>query len=172
MIPSHSYKNITTFPTHLLLFSVLVIETHDAQMKIKIPSLLLRSLLILAITVMMNSCTEDNQLEIVAVFNTSLLNCWTHSYEEENNTEEKIYRLCDFREFGPSRYRSTYIFKEDNSCQYLVLAPNDAHYFQTGRWEWIEATQIIVIKGINNEIIQEVEVIEMEEDRLKVRYAR
>lgn len=132
------------------------------------PSLLVQYLPLIAFIGLITSCTEEVQL--VETFNTSLLNCWTHSYEEENNTEEKIYRPCDFREFGPSRYRSTYIFEEDNSCQYLVLATNDAHFFQTATWELDEQTQVIVIKGANNEVIQEIEVIELAEDQLRIRY--
>ena len=134
------------------------------------PSLVLRYLPLIAFIGLITSCTEEVQL--VETFNTRLLKCWTHSYEEENNTEDKIFRSCDFREFGPSRYRSTYIFEEDNSCQYLVLANNDAHFFQTATWELDEQTQVIVIKGANNEVIQEIEVIELAEDRLKIRYLR
>jgi hypothetical protein len=71
--------------------------------------------------------TEPSEFDIQDLYNT-----WVHSYEEQNN--QKVFRPIDYKEFPASRFRMKYIFKENNLCQWLVLAMDDAHYLQSGTW--------------------------------------
>jgi hypothetical protein len=65
-----------------------------------------------------------------------LLQHWLNSYEEEiENSDIKIYRPKNSKEFPPSRFRMQYIFSEDGKCQWYYLAPNDAHHFRDGTWK-------------------------------------
>ena len=98
-----------------------------------------------------------------------LINCWKHAYEEETPGDLKVYRPCDFMEFPPSRYRSTYIFKDNNACDYLELSPNDAHFFSTGRWEYNAETGILLIKDKNDMVLTTFAVVELAADKLVVR---
>lgn len=54
---------------------------------------------------------------------------WIHAYEEdtENNL---VYRNSETYTPPPSRFRHYFIFKENNICSSLQLAPDDAHYLK------------------------------------------
>lgn len=97
-----------------------------------------------------------------------LINCWKYSYEETTSDNSKVYRPCDSMEFPPSRFRSTFIFKENNDCEYLELAPNDAHFFKNGSWEYESESRIILIKDEGNQVIQKLVVMDLTADKLVV----
>lgn len=110
------------------------------------------------------SCETGKKTLVTA--DSLLINCWTHSYEEEGGGVEKIYRPCDYREFPPSRHRNTYIFKENDACEYLTLAPNDAHTTSNGTWEYLKASKKLIVKQENGAVLAEWEVIELAADKL------
>lgn len=61
---------------------------------------------------------------------------WTHSSEEEGPAKsEQVFRPANSKEFPPSRFRMQYKFFKNGECELLVLAPNDAHHFQAGKWQ-------------------------------------
>ena len=101
--------------------------------------------------------------------NPLLINCWKHSYEEDPSDGVDLYRPCDSMEFPPSRFRETMTFRENGECEFLVLSPNDAHYFQNGRWEFVNETQTIVIRDEHEAVVKELEVVELASGRLVVR---
>ena len=43
-------------------------------------------------------------------------------------------------EFPTVWFRDNYIFKADSVIDWLFLAPNDGHYFKTGKW-WISSPE-------------------------------
>jgi len=106
------------------------------------------------------SCKQDE------TNNSPFLNCWIHSYEEDNADEIKHYRPCDYMEFAPSRYRNSFDLKENGSCTFLVLAANDAHYSENGTWNYNAETKILQIQNEDNMIVYEFEVLEIETDKL------
>ena len=97
-----------------------------------------------------------------------LINCWIHSYEEENNVPDvpAIFRPCDYKDFGPARYRHKINLKADNQAEYLVLSPNDAHYTEEGTWEFDDVNSILRIRDQSGEIFYEYQVVEIQEDKL------
>jgi len=78
-----------------------------------------------------NSCGRN----LTSNSDSLIINCWTDSHEEATHDGSDIYRPCDFKAFPPSRYRNAFTLKEDGTCNYLVLAPDDAHHFLDGKWE-------------------------------------
>ena len=99
----------------------------------------------------------------------SLQKSWSRSYEEEISKEIQIYRPSNYKEFPPSRYREVFEFEANNVCKYLILAENDGHYMENGKWEYNESTKIIKIFNSNSEIKYEFEVVELTNDLLKLR---
>ena len=100
----------------------------------------------------------------------SLKKNWTRSYEEETSNGIQIYRPSEYKEFPPSRYRQVIGFEENNVCRYLVLADNDAHFMEKGKWEYNEKTKIIQIYNSNSEIKYKFEVVEQTNNLLKLKY--
>jgi len=94
---------------------------------------------------------------------------WSRSYEEEISKEIQIYRPSNYKEFPPSRYRQIIDIEPNNTCKYLVLAKNDGHYMENGKWEYDESTKIIKIFNSNSEITYEFEVVELTNDLLKLK---
>ncbi|HMQ48251.1 MAG TPA: hypothetical protein PKA00_14900 [Saprospiraceae bacterium] len=125
---------------------------------------LMSLLLPLLATGFMASCETGKNTLVTA--DSLLINCWTHSYEEESGGVEKIYRPCDYQEFPPSRYRNTYIFKENNVCEYLTLAPNDAHTTSNGTWAYSKTDNKLIIKQENGVVLAELGVLELAADKL------
>lgn len=65
----------------------------------------------------------------------NLFQHWVRSDEEERpGTEEQVFRPAESREFPRRRFRMAYKFAENGDCEWLYLAPNDAHTFKTGKW--------------------------------------
>jgi hypothetical protein len=103
---------------------------------------------------------DDNNIEL-------LKKEWVNSYEEKIDLI-LIYRSSDFTEFPPSRFRKRIIFLENNIYKYLVLAPNDAHYYKEGIWEYDEKLNILLITTGNNNIKAKFNVLEITENLLKL----
>ena len=94
---------------------------------------------------------------------------WTSSYEEQTvNDLTQIFRPRDYKEFPLSRYREQLKFTQDSNCSYLVLAPNDAHYFQNGKWSFVNREKnIIEILDSSGAAYKKFQVIELKQDLLK-----
>jgi|SRR5687768_1440243 len=123
-------------------------------------------LLLIGITliVLCFSCRKSSE-ELGPAF---LINCWIHSLEEQNNVQgpPDIFRPCDYKDFGPARYRHKINLKADNQAEYLVLSPIDAHYTEEGTWEFDDVNSILRILDASGEIFYEYEVLEIQEDKL------
>ena len=88
----------------------------------------------------------------------------TNSYEEQIiNDPPNIFRPSDYKEFPAARYRETLIFNQDNTCSYLVLAPNDRHYFKDGKWNLDDQGKNI----ITNTVYKKFQITELKQDILK-----
>lgn len=62
---------------------------------------------------------------------------WTHSYEEEAGaSDEQWFRPSQSREFAESWFRMRYHFEADGTCEWMWLAPNDAHEMRPGTWDF------------------------------------
>jgi hypothetical protein len=81
-------------------------------------------------------CKFSLPAQNVALDTNHLYNCWTHSAEEnEAGWEVRIYRPCTYKEFPVLRFRFTMKLRRDGSCDWLYLAPNDAHHMKSGTWQ-------------------------------------
>ena len=72
------------------------------------------------------------------------------------------------KEFSTSWFRQVYEFKSDNVCKYLVLSPNDAHYFEEGTWEYDTNDNLLKIFDQNGNSIAEYRIVELNENILKL----
>ena len=101
-----------------------------------------------------------------------LYQAWFNSYEEQESRTESIetYRPEGLKEFPPSRFRNEYIFKEDGSCQWLVLHPADAHYLKSGTWEVSPGDdQVILIYDQQHNLQKSFRIIEIQKDLLRIK---
>ena len=116
-------------------------------------------------------CCEETINPLESLIDVALL-CqeWTHSLEEQNSEESaKIFRPNAYKEFPAIRYREQLSFSQDGKCRYLVLAPNDAHYFQEGTWAFVDRPQnIIKILDPIGHLYKKLQIIELTPDLLKL----
>lgn len=92
---------------------------------------------------------------------------WYHSYEEEIDSI-KIYRPSDYKEFPPTRFRQRYILEDNNVCQYFVLDSKDAHYYESGYWNYLAENQILQILDSNSSLVDEYKILALRTDLLKM----
>ena len=121
--------------------------------------------ILLASMMVLISCETKDELTNASLIKKS----WTRSYEEENSKESEIYRPSDYKDFGISRYRQIFNFEDKNVCNYLVLAPDDGHYMESGSWEYNDITNIIKIFNSNSVVLHEFEVVLISHDLLKLK---
>lgn len=96
---------------------------------------------------------------------------WVHSREEETVDSLDIYRPKGNQEFPESWFRMKYVFVEDNTCQWLVLHPADAHYLESGTWPTSSADKRVVLLYDSTGALQEsisFRVISLQEDLLEI----
>jgi len=115
-----------------------------------------------------NDLLKVEKKEKTGMKSSKLLGCWTDSYEE-NSDNTKIYRPCNFKSFPISRFRFKMDLKEDGSCTYLYLAPNDAHSKKAGTWTFDEETKNFKILSTGKEVIREFVIAKVEEDVLQIK---
>lgn len=121
---------------------------------------------VFALFIIFTGCEDEkNEVTLESVLKGS----WTQSYEEQTSVEIEIFRHSNSKDFPLSRYRQVFIFEENNQCQYLVLAPNDAHYVESGFWEFDEKSNIIKIFNLNFELLFQFEAVEFTDSLLKLR---
>lgn len=108
-----------------------------------------------------------------------LIGSWTNSFEEqEPESGILIYRPTEFKEYSPSWYRNTFSLNSDSTCDYLVLAANDGHFFEKGTWNYDEKTNILTITYTQREmaphipkeeVVHKYEIMELGENILKLK---
>ena len=126
-------------------------------MKNKILFVLFVSVLVLA------SCNTMKNTD-----NSFLKNNWTHSYEEDKG-DVRVFKPTSSQDFAPSMYRLSFVLKENNEAQYLVLSPVDAHYMEAGQWSYNPNTHQLVITDKNDKTVHQYEVIKVTNSILRVK---
>lgn len=89
------------------------------------------------------SCGSNPEEELVR--EEFLINCWTHSMEEDLDGRFQIYRTCQSMTFPESRFRMVFDLKSDGTCEYLELSPVDAHRMVKGTWTFESGTQRLML---------------------------
>ena len=125
---------------------------------------------LLILVVIFVSCKEKSNPVSSDVDFTYFTTSWTNSFEEETiNHEIEIFRPSNYKEFPKSRYREGLIFAQDSNCSYLVLAPNDGHYFQNGKWSFVNREKNIVqILDTSGAAYKKFQIVELKQDLLKL----
>lgn len=95
------------------------------------------------ITILLISCGSDPKENMLQ--EELLINCWTHSIEEDPDGSTQIYRLCQSMVFPASRFRMTFDLKANGTCEYLELSPVDAHNMVNGTWTFDEVSQRLML---------------------------
>ena len=98
-----------------------------------------------------------------------LLKCWTNAFEEEGQDNTRIFRPCATHTFPVARYRNTFTLKENGEVEYSVLAPNDAHYTENGKWSYDSNSKKLRILNKENGVVSEYVVEELSDDLLKLK---
>ena len=115
------------------------------------------------------SCKDKSDPVEADIEIDNLYNSWTNSWEEQTSGDStKIFRPSNYKEFAISRYREVLIFNQNNTCSYLVLAPNDAHYFQNGRLTLVDQEKnIFAILDSTEQVYKKFQITELKKDLLK-----
>lgn len=117
------------------------------------------------------ACASKNpKIEPSNVKDALLQNCWIHSYEEKAGDGEEIFRLCDSKEFPPSRFRRKMDLKENHQADFLVLSPTDRHFTSNGTWTYNSEKQILLLQETSQNITLELQVISIEADKMVVKF--
>lgn len=97
------------------------------------------------------------------------LKCWANAFEEQGTDSILIFRPCATHTFPAARYRNTITFNQNGDVEYSVLADNDAHAMEQGKWTYDAQTKKLMIVNKSNAVVHEYEVVEIGEDVLKVK---
>lgn len=100
--------------------------------------------------------------------NVLLLKTWVHSYEESSDGIQ-VFRPDGSQKFPITRFRSVMELNPEGVCRYLVLAPNDAHYFATGTWSYDDKTKELKIYNISGQLYRNFVVVTLTKDILEVK---
>src|SRR5688500_11744566 len=79
-----------------------------------------------------------------------LMKCWANAFEEEGQDNTRIFRPCATHTFPIARYRNTFTLKENGEVEYSVLAPNDAHTTENGKWSYDSQSKKLQILNKDN----------------------
>ncbi len=91
---------------------------------------------------------------------------WIHSHEEDSNTE-MVYRPSNF-EFPPSRGRTGFELKSDNSCVEIGIAPADGFLESQGTWEIEEDDHLKIYINSQTKDVRIMHVTYVDKDRLVI----
>lgn len=76
---------------------------------------------------------------------------WINSVEEGTTNGELVYRPAGYKTFPALRYRHQIEFNANNKGRTLVLAANDAHYFDDITWNYDAGNRTLNFTGKNGE---------------------
>ena len=106
------------------------------------------------------SCKNDS-----AEMDPNIEGCWANAQEEG----EHLYKACDAQVFAPSRFRQTYTFNANGSCEFLVLHPADAHYTREAEWRYDSAcNEIHIIDPDSDEVLKRLRFTRLTEDSAEI----
>jgi hypothetical protein len=120
--------------------------------------IIMKKLLFFFCALTLMECNSNNILTPQKTELNNLEKQWVHSREEETDSVQ-IYRPTDYKELPASRFREVYYFEDSSECKYLVLAPNDAHYFEVGTWAYNDNNQTLVIYNSSQQTINRFKII-------------
>jgi hypothetical protein len=125
----------------------------------------MKNLIIITLTCLSLGVFAQKKKNLSETFYT----CWAASYEEDDQkTNIKVYRQCDYKDFKPSFYRQRFIFKKDGTCQVLMLGETDAHYFLDCKWTYNKKKGLVTITDGKKKVDTRFVVMKSDAEVLKV----
>lgn len=97
--------------------------------------------------------------------NISLKKCWTLA---ERGEDFQLYYPCGDARLSSSRFSPTYKFHSKDTCEYLVLSPNDGHYFKDGVYEYTPEISTLTIKSKEGDLVVKFKILDLKSANLKV----
>ena len=97
------------------------------------------------------------------------LKCWANAFEEQGKDSVLIFRPCATHTFPAARYRNTITFNQNGDVEYSMLAANDAHTIEQGKWTYDAQSKKLMIFNKSNAVVHDYDVVEIGEDVLKVK---
>jgi hypothetical protein len=61
------------------------------------------------------------------------------------------------------------VLKENGACDWLYLAPNDAHEMRPGSWKFLEESNTLKIYNEEGQEVKSFQIVEIGKDQLKWR---
>ena len=124
----------------------------------------MRIALLLLIPFLFTACNQPKYKEPVP---SELFQHWKHSYEEQvSQGNEAVYRPANFMSFPASRFRMSYIFKPNGTCQYLQQSPIDAHSMKPCRFTYDNRIIKIYALDADETLIKTLQVLTALKNRL------
>ena len=124
-----------------------------------------RALLLFSCAALLIGCGKNSGPDTLCNA-TDLSGHWVHSYEEDAGGP-MTFRPADYKVFPHSRYRQQYIFKEDGTCEWYYLAPDDGHHFREGTWH-CDAQDNSVLHIDQNGLDVQYRILELTDDLLRM----
>lgn len=111
------------------------------------------------------SCLSCNKKEVQETqFDFLFQNTWVHVVEDISEFE--VFKNKQSHVFQPTWFRFEFTLKKGGTCDYLVLAPNDAHYFTTGKWRFIQQDLNLQILDLQGNIIHNFRIEDLDSETL------
>lgn len=130
---------------------------------------LLMKRITLILIIFLQFCSRNSN-PINSLMSKSFYNSWTHSFEENpTNSNEQVYRISDSQKFPGSPFRNVYNFKDDGTCEWLVLHPSDAHYMEPATWKLNPTTNIVTISNLIGIDVVSFEILELSSSIMRIR---
>jgi hypothetical protein len=101
------------------------------------------------------STSSDNQF---------LKGCWMHDLESSANSENRVYKRCESKKWPAARFRHYIKIQDNGKYTELSLAPNDAHFEVSGKWNLED--KMLLLTNENKEVNISYEIVEMSNDVL------
>ncbi|MBK9285136.1 MAG: hypothetical protein IPM51_12620 [Sphingobacteriaceae bacterium] len=93
-----------------------------------------------------------------------LINCWSRSFEDENqNAKVAAFRNCDYQ-FPPRIYRPTVKLEANGKCQILHIGESDIRSFKEGTWTFSKRKKRVTVINGNKVIEMKFRIKKMEKD--------
>lgn len=98
----------------------------------------------------------------------ALYNCWSASYEEDNEkTAVKTFRNCDYK-FPPKMFRPTVKINKDGTAQVLHVGPTDMHEFVECTWTYDKRKKRVTVLDKSKKVEMKFKIKRVEKDILKI----
>jgi len=123
------------------------------------------AIILVFIILAFSNCSPKNNCSKINL--DQLYNSW--AYESEDDVTGVVSFLPKRQNMRRRRFTQTYEFLKNSSCNFSVLAPNDAHYVSEGSWFLDSKTCKLQVKNPDNIVVSEFIIVHLSEEKLQLR---